>query len=57
MSKSLIFRIAIIALVWISMANAGFGIFFTLIAVFFTFLIVNTVLVMFRIVGRLTGRR
>ncbi|MBC9704895.1 MAG: hypothetical protein H9W81_07945 [Enterococcus sp.] len=55
MSKSRLFRIAAIALIWIVMAKAGFGILLTLIAVFAVFLTINTVLLMFRIGGRTAG--
>lgn len=56
MSKSLIFRIAVIALVWILMVKAGFGIFLTLLAVFFTFLTVNAILGVFRVGSRVADK-
>lgn len=60
MSKSLIFRIALIALIWILMANAGFGILLTLIAVLIVFVTVSTILFALRtsarVVGKISGR-
>lgn len=56
MSKSLIFRIVIIALVWILMIRAGFGFILTFLAVFTTFAIINIILMAFRMVTGVAGR-
>lgn len=56
MSKSLIFRIVVIAAVWMLMAKAGFGIILTLLAVGLTFLCVNIVVLIGRLVGKVLGR-
>lgn len=48
MSKSLIFRLIVIGLIWILMARAGFGILLTLIAVFFVFATLSVFLFVLR---------
>ncbi|MBC9705971.1 MAG: hypothetical protein H9W81_13565 [Enterococcus sp.] len=56
MSKSLIFRFVLIALVWVLMVHAGFGLLMTLFAVFVTFLFVNIFVLGFRLVTGVAGR-
>lgn len=56
MSKSLIFRIAVIVLIWILMVKAGFGIFLTLLAVFVTFATLSLFLFVIRMITGVAGR-
>lgn len=56
MSKSLIFRIAIIALVWILMVRADFGFLLTLVAVGITFAVINLFLLVLRLIAGVASR-
>lgn len=55
MSKSNVFRIGLILLVWIMMAKAGFGILLTLVAVFTVFCSISIVMFVLRLIGGFLG--